>query len=185
MRAAMAEDWSEVLDGLARAEPLSIAKVGRLVTGALTRLGAYDLREGWDDVRQEVLMALVQSARDGKLRDPRAFVGYALTITRNRMNDWLRRNRASDPERRGEEVVRSVAERLHPEPARLPPDLLVDLERALDALPEKQRLVIHAVYLEGRSYEEATQLLGMPLGTLKRMQTEGLRALRRTLEVIR
>jgi RNA polymerase sigma-70 factor (ECF subfamily) len=181
----MAEDWDGVLDGLGRSDPLAIAKVSRLVSGVLTRLGAYDLRDGWDDVRQEVLITLLRSAREGKLRDPRAFVGYVMTVTRNRMHDWLRRNRASDPERRGDEVVQTVAERLHPEPARVDPDVLVDLERALDGLPEKQRLVIQAVYLEGRSYEEATQLLGMPLGTLKRMQTEGLRALRRAMEVTR
>lgn len=185
MRGEMAEDWGSVLDGLGRSDPLAIAKVSKLVTGVLTRLGAYDLRDGWDDVRQEVLTSLIRSAREGKLREPSAFVGYAMSVTRNRMHDWLRRNRGSDPERRGQETVEAVAESLHPDSNRISPDLRVDLERALDSLPEKQRLVLHAVYLEGRSYEEASAGLGMPLGTLKRMQTEGLRALREKLEVLR
>ena len=185
MRGAMAEDWVGVLEGLGRSDPLAIAKVSKLVTGALTRLGAYDLRDGWDDVRQEVLISLIRSAQEGRLREPGAFVGYAMSVTRNRMHDWLRRNRGTDPERRGQETVQAVAESLHPESNRVSPDLKVDLERALDALPEKQRLVLHAVYLEGRSYEEASATLGMPLGTLKRMQTEGLRALRKALEVLR
>ena len=30
----------------------------------------------------------------------------------------------------------------------------------------------------GRSYQEAADELGMPLGTLKRLQTQGLKALR-------
>lgn len=185
MRGAMAEDWGDVLRGLGQSDPLAIAKVSKLVTGALTRLGAYDLREGWDDVRQEVLISLMRSVREGKLRETNAFVGYVISVTRNRMHDWLRRNRSNDPERRGRETVEAVAESLHPETNRVAPDMLVDLERALDALPEKQRLVLHAVYLEGRSYEEASAELGMPLGTLKRMQTEGLRALRSKLEVMR
>jgi RNA polymerase sigma-70 factor (ECF subfamily) len=185
MRAEMAEDWGSVLDGLGRSDPLALAKISKLVTGALTRLGAYDLRDGWDDVRQEVLIALLRSVREGKLREPSAFVGYTMTITRNRMNDWLRRKRSGEPVRRGEQTLQAIAEHLHPETNRVAPDLLIDLERALDGLPEKQRLVLHALYLEGRSYEEAAGVLGMPLGTLKRMQTEGLRALRSVLEVIR
>jgi RNA polymerase sigma-70 factor (ECF subfamily) len=66
---------------------------------------------------------------------------------------------------------------------REPGDLL-DLRRALATLPEKERLVIEAVYAEGQSYEEAAARLGMPLGTLKRLQTQGLRILRQSMGVV-
>ena len=75
-----------------------------------------------------------------------------------------------------------MAQRLHAPRDREDPDLLVDLERALASLPEKQRLVVDAVYLQGATYEDAARSLGMPLGTLKRMQTAGLRELRRVME---
>jgi RNA polymerase sigma-70 factor (ECF subfamily) len=59
--------------------------------------------------------------------------------------------------------------------------MLLDLQRALDDLPEMERQVVGAIYLQGHSYEEATERLGIPLGTLKRRQTEGLRVLRKKM----
>ena len=41
-----------------------------------------------------------------------------------------------------------------------------DLERALAALPAAQREVLLLVALEDLSYEEAAQVLGIPIGTV-------------------
>jgi RNA polymerase sigma-70 factor (ECF subfamily) len=43
-----------------------------------------------------------------------------------------------------------------------------DLHRLVGELPEKQRQVVTLFYLEEKSYEEVSRLLGMPLGTVKR-----------------
>ena len=42
-----------------------------------------------------------------------------------------------------------------------------DLRRLVDDLPEKQRQVVALFYLEEKSYEEVSRLLGIPLGTVK------------------
>ena len=60
-------------------------------------------------------------------------------------------------------------------------ELLLDLRRALRQLPPRQYRVLDEIYLRGRSYEETAELLGLPLGTVKRHQTQGLRALRELL----
>jgi len=42
-----------------------------------------------------------------------------------------------------------------------------DLQRLVEELPEKQRQVVILFYLEEKSYEEVSRLLGVPLGTVK------------------
>jgi DNA-directed RNA polymerase specialized sigma24 family protein len=54
----------------------------------------------------------------------------------------------------------------------------VALRTALQRLPEKQRLAVPAVYVEGQTYEAATAATAIPLGSLKRYLKEGLEELR-------
>ena len=133
---------------LLEGDRLAFLEINRLITGFLVQLRAYDFRDEWDDLRQEVVMSVVANARSGRLRDPRAFVGYVRIITRNKFVDRLKR-RFRHQER---EAVRE--------------------------LPEEQRRVIEEVYLNGRTYQEASEETGIPLGTMKRRLRDGLRALR-------
>ena len=60
--------------------------------------------------------------------------------------------------------------------------LRIDVERALDRLPEMQRLaIIHCFHLD-LSHEEAASVLGLPLGTLKSHVARGKAALRDLLD---
>jgi RNA polymerase sigma factor (sigma-70 family) len=170
------EDWLAALDALQRGDRVALVKVTRVITGYLARFGAYDLRDSWDDLCQEVLMALIASVRKGALREPRAFVSYAGTITRNKLADWLQRNRpTATPVPEG---VRDTANPDPPTAGPADPDIRIDLQRALTMLPDRQRQVMETVYFQGRTYEEASQQLGIPLGTLKRLLTDGLAELR-------
>jgi RNA polymerase sigma-70 factor (ECF subfamily) len=183
---AGSEDWLALLGRVREGDRIALARVTALVTGTLARMGAYELRDSWDDVCQEVLLKLLRADRDGSIRDPRAFVAYTGTVTRRALLDWLRKDAqgvgteplADDDGREGH-LERAV----DPLEAAPDPDLRLDLERALDALPAVQRRVLDAVYLEGRSYEEAARKLDMPLGTLKRHQTGGLEELRQRMGV--
>src|SRR5512144_927831 len=83
-------DWRDVLEGLLAGDRVAIARVSRLVTAVLVQLRAYDFRDEWDDLRQEVLLAVVASARAGRLRDPQAFAGYVRIVTRNKLMDRLK-----------------------------------------------------------------------------------------------
>jgi RNA polymerase sigma-70 factor (ECF subfamily) len=171
---AAATDWAEVSARLAQGDPVAHVKVSSVVMGMLVRVRAFDLEPLWEDICQDVLTALVQSVQRGALRAPQAFVAYCGVITRNKV---LQRRRQAWSER-----ARSAAAQADelPEPScrAHDPGLRIDLERALAALPERMRAVLQAIYLEGRSYQDAALALGVPLGTLKRMQTQGLRRMR-------
>ena len=43
----------------------------------------------------------------------------------------------------------------------------LDIQHYLDQLPEKYRRVVVLFYLEQKSYEETSQMLGLPIGTVK------------------
>jgi RNA polymerase sigma-70 factor (ECF subfamily) len=170
------EDWAAVLDALLQDDRVALARVTSVITGFLARYQAYGYRDSWEDICEEVLIRLVKSARRGAIHDPRAFVSYTGTTTRNVLLDWIARatkeGGASDRLERLQGVVET----------RDPGDLL-DLQRALEDLPEKERLVVEALHLQGRSYEETALLLGMPLGTLKRLRAQALSRLRNKIGI--
>jgi len=63
------------------------------------------------------------------------------------------------------------------------PDVRLDLDRALSALSTLQRHAVEAIFLRGYTYEEAADVVQVPLGTLKRAQTRGLALLREHMEI--
>jgi RNA polymerase sigma-70 factor (ECF subfamily) len=174
---AAPENWPQVVRDVQAGDRAALVKLTRLISGFLMRYRAYDVRDQWDDLIQEVLAALLRNLQSEALREPRALVNYVGVITRNKLFDLLeRRRRPGAPDLLGEPET-AVARADAPPPAP-PPDVYVDLGRALDRLPEKLRAVVDAIYLKGFSYEEAASRLGVPLGTLKRLQNQGLRELR-------
>jgi len=56
------------------------------------------------------------------------------------------------------------------------------LEKAIARLPDRQRLLIGAHYLQGVQYEDLAEALGLPLGTVKTHLYRAKRQLRRLLE---
>jgi RNA polymerase sigma-70 factor (ECF subfamily) len=56
------------------------------------------------------------------------------------------------------------------------------LERHLGTLPPKFALPVTLFYLEGMSYQEIAEILGVPLGTVKSHLFRGLRELRKRIE---
>ena len=55
---------------------------------------------------------------------------------------------------------------------------LRDLNRAIGRLPDEQRQVILLVSLEGMRYEEVTEILGIPIGTVRSRLSRGRETLR-------
>jgi RNA polymerase sigma factor (sigma-70 family) len=169
------EDWDAVMEALLHGDSdhrqLAFLKLNRLISGFLTASQAWDHRDHWEDLRQIVLMKLVKSFSQGQLRESRAFVVYARTITRNEFYDFLKA--------RGGPVVEGVLERTEEEPE--DQETVVVVRAALSHLPEAQRRAIEAVYLEGRTYEDAAAATSIPLGSLKRYLRLGLDQLRERL----
>jgi DNA-directed RNA polymerase specialized sigma24 family protein len=84
------ERWRRVLQELLIGDRTALATLNRQVTAHLLHWRAYDFRDAWDDLRHEVLTAIVQNARAGRLRDPAVFLGYIHIITRNQFIDRLK-----------------------------------------------------------------------------------------------
>ncbi len=172
------EEWAGLQDRLLAGDRVAFAKFNRLVSGFLRQLRAYDFEDEWDDLRQEVLLATVANALAGRLRDPKAFVGYVKIITRNKFVDRLkRRTRASEKATLSwdDEAARAAALPEAPEAA------LGDAWARVRELPAEQQRLLEGVYLEGHTYQEMSERTGMPLGTLKRRLRECLAALRTRL----
>jgi RNA polymerase sigma-70 factor (ECF subfamily) len=170
-------DWPAVLDRLLAGDRLAFLEFNRLVTGFLAQLRAYDFRDEWEDLRQEVLASVVQNARAGRLRDPKAFVGYVKIITRNKFVDRLKRQlRHHEKEALpwDEETARAVSIDPADEETRA-------LWTAVEQLPEEQRTLVLGIYREGKTYQEVSETTGVPLGTLKRRLRQSLASLRQRL----
>src|SRR5689334_18452850 len=58
---------------------------------------------------------------------------------------------------------------------------LRDLDRAMTRLPEEQRQVVLLISLEGMSYEQAADVLSVPVGTVRSRLSRAREALRRTM----
>lgn len=180
-RVSEPEDWNAILERLLEGDRVAFMQLNRLVSGCLVQLRAYDFREEWDDLRQEVLMAVVANTRAGRLRDPKAFVGYVRIITRNKFIDRLKRQlryREQESLPWDDETARAAAA---PAPAERDATDLGEAWTAVRELPDEQRRLIEGVYLEGKTYREVSEETGVPLGTLKRRLREGLTQLRTRL----
>src|SRR5205809_798063 len=150
-------------------------EVNRLVTGFLVQLRAYDFRDEWDDLRQEVLLSVVANARAGRLRDPKAFVGYVRIITRNKFIDRLKvrlRHHEKEALPWDEETARAVAASAERD------GRAGELWSAVRDLPPEEQRVLDGVYRQGKTYEQVCAETGLPLGTMKRRRRDGVVALR-------
>ena len=138
------------------------------------------------DEAQDVVAEAVAKAwsRLDELRDPVQFEGWMFRILNNTFISLWRRRRCRQDRETGletEEAGRAQAgfslfEQLHqpfllwwgtPQDQVLDSLLLDDIERALDQLPEAYRLVVILVEVQGYSYREVSELLELPLGTVR------------------
>jgi RNA polymerase sigma-70 factor (ECF subfamily) len=82
-----------------------------------------------------------------------------------------------DDERHGADAIRGVADRQFSDL-----ELRDRLEKAIARLPQNQRLLIAAHYLQGVQYDDLAEAFNMPLGTVKTQLYRAKRQLRRLLE---
>jgi RNA polymerase sigma-70 factor (ECF subfamily) len=174
------EDWAAVVDRLLEGDELACLKLGRLVTGFLAGWRAYDFRDDWEDLVQDVLIAVIRAAREGRIRERGAVVGYIRTITHRRFADRLKVHvdHAEDRTLAWEEATERGEAELPSHGAR--DDVVVGVRLSLESLPEEKRKVVYAVYGEGKTYEQVAEETRIPLGTVKRYLRDGLAALRQS-----
>jgi RNA polymerase sigma-70 factor, ECF subfamily len=173
-------DWMAVVERLLAEDVAAFLALARLVNGYLARWRAYDFADEWDDLIQEAVLATVAAVRSGRLRDPAAVSGYVRVVTRNKLADRLRARL-----RLGRNALLPWDERIAAgalDPEGLSRELRADVVAALAELPEKKRLAVCAVYLEGKTYDQVSSEAGIPLGTLKRYLRDGLAQLKDRLQ---
>lgn len=174
-------DWGATLEALLDGDALALARLTRLVNGFLGRWNAYDFRSDWEDLVQEVVVAAALALREGRIRDRRAVVGYLRTTARFKFIDRLKAHTRTreDDTLPWEDVVAADEAKLADDPAS--EEMSRDLAQALERLPEKQRVAVVGVYVQGRTYDQVSEDTGIPLGSLKRYLREGLSRLREDL----
>ena len=168
-----------MVDRLVEGDQLAFLELSRLISSFLAQLRAFDFSEEWPDLIQEVLLALVQAVRREGIRERSAVAGFAWAITRNKFANRLKAHLGlREDEALPWEGLEGLAEFLQNGTASRD-DIVVDVRRALEKLPEKQRMSVFAVYGLGLTYGQAALETGIPLGSLKRYVREALAELQR------
>lgn len=115
------------------------------------------------------------------------FSSWLYRITLNLCRDWMRRERRT-PELQAPEGVDVIELAAEQGPVESVEDLVSrrDLSRrvarAMRALSEEQRTAIVLKEYQGLTFQEISDLLGIPLSTVKTRLYQGLHVLRRELE---
>jgi RNA polymerase sigma factor (sigma-70 family) len=169
-----------------RGDSETIECLERLIMHCLSSMDSHALRDSWEDVRQDVLLALLRRPEDS---DTRFIAAYVRAATFHTYLDHVRRERGrrrSDPRCeqasawRRRVALDDVGERWS-EGAR--GQRLIDegVAEAMARLGERQRRAITCKYLLGQSNQEAARSLGETESSYRRLVARGVEVLRRKL----
>jgi len=143
---------------------------------------------GGDEARAEDLVqdAMLKAYRSWDRFTPGTNArAWLMTILRNTfINDYRARRRRPTPVDLDEVAERSVfAELQDVDPADGFLDRIIDAEvvAAIDALPEEFRVAVVLSDLEGLSYQEVSEAMGIPVGTVKSRLFRGRKRLQQAL----
>ena len=117
------------------------------------------------DIAQEVFLRAYQ--RLYQLRQPHLFRSWLYTITSNECKRWL--VRVTKKRRREVVLEEATDEALQIEPAHAAPveDWQVDLEQAISALPDDNRIAVSMFYMGDCTLKEISEFLGVSVNTVK------------------
>lgn len=115
-------------------------------------------------------------ARADQWRRDMPVAGWMFGIVRNAWIDEVRsrvrQQRIFAPEALGEHIADPVADQAQ----------WLPVQQALSRLPDEQREVIGLVLIEGLSYKEAADIVGVPVGTITSRLARAREALQRLLD---
>ena len=176
------QPWLDVVARIRRGDRVAFVTLARFVTGNLSSWRAFDFRDDWDDMVQEVVLAVVEAHREGRLDSDGAVAGFVRQTARFKFVDRIRALQRQAPDRDAGELIEAGDSPWPPSgEGGLSAEHRVAVWEALEQLTEQQRQAVIEVYMRGRTYEEASESTGTPLGSLKRHLREALAALRGVL----
>lgn len=149
----------------------------QILFGLLVRI--LNSREEAEDVLQEVFIQVWRRASHYDERRGKPFT-WLVTVARSRAIDRLRalasRNRLAEAATTDEweKVSDADTDAFCAERSEI-------VKRALQQIPEEQRLTLRLAYFEGLSQSEIAKQLGTPLGTVKTRMRAGMLKLRELL----
>ena len=136
-------------------------------------------RQDAEDLTQEVFVRVFRSL---STYTPGTFEGWLHRITTNLFLDQVRRKQRIRFDALPEDAEnRLPGTAAGPERAWEQNHLDIDIQAALDALPPDFRAVVVLCDIEGLSYEEISEMLGVKLGTVRSRIHRGRAQLRRAL----
>ena len=140
-----------------------------------TALGYVRSRVDAQDIVQDAFVAAY--CRLGQLREREHFGRWLMRIVANRCKDWLRDRSRTQPLDSAETVLENAAVVEYADQMRR-----LDLQEAVDQLPEHYRSAVLLYYLSGLSYREIAELLEVPLSTVCGRLQQGRIRLRQLLD---
>jgi RNA polymerase sigma-70 factor, ECF subfamily len=174
-------DEAELARRLAAGDPASLTAISQWLW---TPIAAYayrfvEDREAAMDIAQEAFMRLW----DCRGREsPRCLRAYLFRITRNLGLDHVKTRRTrrrllqlNQPGRRGPARPDEILQRDR---------VTASVQRAIRELPERRREVFTLTYLQGLSYAEAAEVLGISPKTVQNQMSAALAQLRITLRPV-
>ena len=111
------------------------------------------------DIVQDAFVAAY--CRLGQLRDKERFGGWLMHIVANRCKDWLRDRKRTQPLDSAKMALENAAVVEHADQMRR-----LELQEAIDQLPDHYRSALMMYYLSGLSYREIAELMEVPLSTV-------------------
>ena len=125
------------------------------------------------DLAQDVFMRAYEKLY--QLHDPARFGKWLVGIARRRCHEWLRRSL----QLRDKRVELSEVQIAMPDP---PDDSRIEqLREKIAMLPEKERLALHAFYLQGKSADNARRIMKLSRSGFYRVLERARKRLRRLL----
>jgi len=125
------------------------------------------------DLAQDVFLRAYQGL--GELRKPESFGPWIIGVARRRCLEW-RRQIVRDRRRR-----ERVQEMKHAGTDPANDGELAELGKLVAALPETERLALHAFYLRGKSVEDARQVVGLSRSGFYKVLKQALVRLKRSV----
>jgi len=154
---------------------------------------AYRLTQNYDDASDIATDAFVKVYNSiESFRGDANFSTWLFRIVTNLYLDWRKRSKAhmNIPLDEYIDLEESTVTRQIEDPSPSPLELLEAgerfgvLERAINDLPEYQRIMVFLYHNQGQSYEEIAQVIGLPIGTVKSRLNRARLALRKKLEPV-